>query len=263
MIRVSEDSRSALAKSDYCATYVNASGENKSRLFSDDSRIRASHSRPLVLSQQSGRRTSPGPKGFAGNVETDNLCKYPHAKNIYPVENEGPVNSFLSSVPAAILTHMPISHKLSTSRQPLIYQYCYLDGLEGTMITGSDVDNSGVFHSQIITNFYKCCRQIHSFFVTNGGKESQSHSKGKDEGDSFEKITSDPNLRGMKEYGILMNFNHHQGDEDDRQRQSLEYWVIGRRMKYPYTREVYVCCHASASQSLVELAFKLAFGTIS
>lgn len=75
MIRVSEDSQSDLAKSDYCASYVNTTGEEKSRLFSDDHKIRANHNRPLVLSQLSGRKTSAGPSDFAGNVEIDNLCK--------------------------------------------------------------------------------------------------------------------------------------------------------------------------------------------
>ena len=42
---------------------------------------------------------------------------------------------------------------------------------------------------------------------------------------------------------------------------TLSYWVCGRMVQSPGAlREFYVAYHESASQNMVELAFKMAFG---
>ncbi|GFR60406.1 protein inturned-like [Elysia marginata] len=247
-IRVSKESQSAVAKSDYCATYVHTNGE-KTKLVFDDKGSRLEQWPLKVHESQSGC--------------SQNLYRNPRRGKMYPIASDRDGLSNMSLTTDFI--NMPSLHKLSTTRHPAIYQYCCLDGMEGTVVTGSDRDTSAsIFHGVVVQNFYRCCRDIHQFFRNHADNTiSKSHYKDNDD-EGYDNVTFDPHLRGMKEHGILMAFNPNQEDVSERKGQEvLEYWVVGRRIKRPSVREVFVCFHASASQSLIELAFRLGFGSMS
>lgn len=57
-----------------------------------------------------------------------------------------------------------IIHRISNTRHPLLYHFCCLDGVEGTVLLNNTTDAAGIFSSQILHCFYKCCRQIHEYF---------------------------------------------------------------------------------------------------
>ncbi|KAH9507847.1 hypothetical protein Btru_053044 [Bulinus truncatus] len=250
-IRVSKECQSALTKSDYCATYIKTNCEKTTQLFGESFKQKSSTSNSLVAALQSDWKKfslRPNVPGTPGN-----LYQNPESGKLYPASQ--------CSVGNAGSLELPIPTSLSTlpcrisATSPSIYQYCYLDGLEGKMIVGSDVDSPGIFQSQIVNSFYLCCRQIHDFFQDMGDKW-QSHLPA-DDLENYEMVKSDCNLRGMKEHGVLLTFNPNNKEDGHRVNQVLEYWVVGRKLKRPSSREMFVCFHASTSQCIIDLAFKV------
>ncbi|CAL1530873.1 unnamed protein product, partial [Lymnaea stagnalis] len=212
-IRVSKECQSALTKSDYCATYVNTNGEKAARLFCDSQKVKVSSGGHFMSVLQSDwRKTSLRSEMSSNSVPVDSLYKSPRSGKLYPVCDHGDTGTSLDIAIPSSLSNM---YRLSTTRNPSIYQYCYLDGLEGTLVIGSDMDTTGIFHSQIVHNFYICCRSIHDFFVSFGEKQQLSDGDDDDDNDSkdYKNVESDVSLREVREHGILMTFNPHNKED--------------------------------------------------
>ncbi|KAI8798988.1 protein inturned [Biomphalaria glabrata] len=254
-ISVSRECQSAVTKSDYCATYIKTSYEKTTQMFGESLKQKSHSNSSFVAALQSDwRKLSPR------TVATgENFYQSPESGKLYPVSHCSVAGSgsLELSIPTSLSANPCIS-RISSGRNPSIYQYCYLDGLEGTLVIGADVDSSGIFQSQIVHTFYLCCRQIHDFFHDMGEKwQSSKHQVKGGDNEHYDEVNADCSLSSMKEHGVLMTFNPHIKEDGHKSNQALEYWVVGRKLKRPSSREMFVCFHALTSQLIIDLAFKL------
>ncbi|XP_064095515.1 protein inturned-like [Macrobrachium nipponense] len=110
------------------------------------------------------------------------------------------------------------------------------------------------FHAQIMDNFRFTSTHIHH--VLHAGIRA------KESGGTYGCSTA---LNGIKEHGVLFNYNPPTGDGGNgtkRRTQTFSYWVVGRLIPAPYQREVYICYHESIPQNILELAFRTSLGSV-
>ncbi|XP_059157206.1 protein inturned-like [Physella acuta] len=120
---------------------------------------------------------------------------------------------------------------------------------EGIVLTPTEAELTELhsqLQDQVLDNFYLATLKIRALF-----KEQMVV--------KIEKPSLLPALdKDYREHGLLFQCRSHQSF-DKRHQTSLGYWVIGRCD--PTQKEMFVCFHESTSQSLVEMAFSLGFGT--
>ncbi|XP_077284275.1 inturned planar cell polarity protein [Arctopsyche grandis] len=101
----------------------------------------------------------------------------------------------------------------------------------------------------ILTNFRKSSQKIHTLLQnTIRFKKMLSPSS-----------SVNKSLVAIKEHGILFEIPSKFHQNSKKNEDSFSYWVIGRLFEYPKFAEVYVCCHESVPQNMVDIAFRLAF----
>ncbi|CAH1778014.1 unnamed protein product [Owenia fusiformis] len=129
-----------------------------------------------------------------------------------------------------------------------LFHYLCLDWCDGVYICPGQTER-GPNHKQLLRNFYVNATRIHNLF---------QHSINAHNGGSHDEC-----LGGVTEQGVLFECTPDNWPANKKQPPVLQYWIIGRLFLEPQVREVYVCHQDGAAQNIVELAFKLGFGTCS
>ncbi|XP_067128156.1 LOW QUALITY PROTEIN: protein inturned [Centruroides vittatus] len=149
--------------------------------------------------------------------------------------------------------------KLVAGKENTLFHYINVDVANGIFIAPTDHVNKwirGPVHTEIINNFHRCCLQIRKLFQATLKQKEISKNR---ESAKFGLST----LTSVKEHGVLFHFTPPTNNNPKKSPSTVAYWVVGRLFFTPNPHEVYVCFHDSASQNVVELAFRLGFGMTS
>ncbi|XP_078324273.1 protein inturned-like isoform X2 [Crassostrea virginica] len=141
--------------------------------------------------------------------------------------------------------------RVTRGSQNTLFHLLQFDGVEGVFVSPTPqalAATQGHLHSQVLTNFYKCCLQIHTSFHNNHTQNIKLNNK---------TVKRRGHVEGQQEQALL--FRHVQPQENKRPPVVLAYWVVGRMLRQD--KEVFVCFHESIPQTVVELAFRDGFGT--
>lgn len=149
--------------------------------------------------------------------------------------------------------------KLVAGKENTLFHYINIDVANGIFVAPTDYMNKwmqGPVHMEIINNFYRCCLQIRKIFQASLKQKEMLKNR---ETSKFGMNT----LTSVKEHGVLFHFTPSANNNPKKSPPTIAYWVVGRLFFTPNPHEVYVCFHDSASQNIIELAFRLGFGTAS
>ncbi|XP_041359463.1 protein inturned-like [Gigantopelta aegis] len=142
--------------------------------------------------------------------------------------------------------------QLTRGRENCLFHYVKLYDVDGLFVMPSHQQMAyGAIQSQLLDNFYRCSILIRKTFE-NSNKSKDASSRP----DRFGVCTS---FDGVQEHGVLFKHCPPSSADSKKSPPSLSYWVVGR--KFTDGSELYVCFHESSSQSVVEMAFNLNFGT--
>lgn len=128
-------------------------------------------------------------------------------------------------------------HILTVGDGNYLLHYLHLDLCEGILIS-SFFDKCVIKNSEIVSKFSRCVQMMHTFLQNTLRYRKIVNQDG-------EKNVINKSLVSIKEYGTLFVWNN------------LSYWVVGRILPYPRTKEIYVCYQDSTPQNLVEMTFRL------
>ncbi|XP_076467739.1 protein inturned-like [Babylonia areolata] len=150
--------------------------------------------------------------------------------------------------------------KLSRGRDNVVFHFIHYNDLEGVLVTSADLDLSlapARIQSEVMANFHRCVLNLRAAFSerslqTVDIEKSQS---------VFQRDCA--STQGVQEQGVLFQCSAPATLPDNpRVAALLTYWVVGRRFTSgPACHELYVCFHESSSQSMVDMAFSLGFGS--
>ncbi|XP_038055337.1 protein inturned-like isoform X2 [Patiria miniata] len=145
--------------------------------------------------------------------------------------------------------------KLTAGCDNTLFHYAHLDAASGVIACPTHGDLSligGHAHAQLIQNFNRCCLTIRQLLCRSTRLKARPE-------DSSRPMQSDLSMGYVREYGVMFKCQPENWQEK-KTPPSINYWVVGRLFEEPSPRECYVCYHESATQNVIELAFKLAFG---
>ncbi|XP_048243653.1 protein inturned-like isoform X1 [Haliotis rufescens] len=196
------------------------------------------------------RKSSIESDGSSGSGGSDGIFRSQRRQRMFPTAGE-------TTHPGGSNTTDWLSPKVTDGAENCLFHYCSMDTLEGLYITSPLPDAAAPLHAQLIHNFYRCCTQIQAMFrsaITYRALVNQEDEP---------VLYPDRNLISIREQGVLFHCPSQPGSDSRRTKQSLAYWVVGRKYSRPVKQEVYVCFHESTPQNVVEMAFRLNFGLLS
>nr|XP_009862305.1 protein inturned-like [Ciona intestinalis] len=129
--------------------------------------------------------------------------------------------------------------QLTTGNVNTLFLYVNLDTAKGIAIMPTDYDincNTSLMDQSIVENFRRYALIIQQRLAAKDGAVDECH-----------------------EEGVM--FQCHGGVTSGQQKKQpphVQYWVVGRSLKSPLKQELYVCFSSSASQNMIELAFRIA-----
>ncbi|CAB3986723.1 inturned isoform X1 [Paramuricea clavata] len=140
-------------------------------------------------------------------------------------------------------------NKLSSGEENTVFHYVIHNTFHGIIMSPFVNASKGRLHDAVLENFNKACLKIRSHFRRNSSlnKEKTCDAQGK-----FSCTASDT----ITEMGIQFCVA-----DPKRHEPLLKYWVKGRLLPNGGPKEFYVCYQDTAAQNMVELAFKLGFGS--
>ncbi|KAJ8297593.1 hypothetical protein KUTeg_024124 [Tegillarca granosa] len=204
-----------------------------------------------VMKRQ-GSKLSYGSNDSGGSGSSTKGKQLSKAGSVYDMAN---VNASLSAVGEQKIVR-PVRFTRGTDNS--LFHYVNLDHSEGVYV-GPTFHEMGVVQGQIqeqvLENFHKASLQIR--------KEFQNSLKilNKDEMDDHD-INEADSSKSVIEHGVMFNFTPTYTPENKKVAPpSLTYWVVGRLFLKPQHREMFICFHDAVPQNILELAFKLDFGT--
>ena len=140
-----------------------------------------------------------------------------------------------------------LTFRVTRGSQNTLFHLLQFDGVEGVFVSPTPqalAATQGHLHSQVLTNFYKCCLQIHTSFHNNHTQNvSPTFQKGWNRPSICDRFFIDvPSLyfqiklnnktvkrrghvEGQQEQALL--FRHVQPQENKRPPVVLAYWVVG------------------------------------
>lgn len=150
--------------------------------------------------------------------------------------------------------------KLSRGRDNVVFHFIHYNDLEGVLVTSADLDLTlapARIQTEVMANFHRCVLNLRAVF----SKREAQIGDGQKSPSAF--VYDQASTQAVEEQGVLFHCSAPATPPDNpRVTASLSYWVVGRRFVLgPAHQELYVCFHESSSQSLVEMAFALGFGT--
>ncbi|XP_022079495.1 protein inturned-like isoform X2 [Acanthaster planci] len=146
--------------------------------------------------------------------------------------------------------------KLTAGCDNTLFHYIHLDAASGIITCPTHGDLSligGNTHAQLVQNFNRCCLTIRKLLCRSTRLKARPE-------ESTRPIQSDHCMGYVREYGVMFKCQPENWQEQKKTPPSINYWVVGRLFEEPHPRECYVCYHESATQNVIELAFKLSYG---
>ncbi|CAL1526852.1 unnamed protein product [Lymnaea stagnalis] len=211
---------------------------------------------PVVM-RRHGSKLSYGSNDSAGSSSSAGQSKGKGSRVSSIADLSGIVRS--QSVLHIDLPHDVLSGaRLSRGKDNTLFNYVYLESGEGILICPTEAELSEVhsnLQQEVIQNFCLSCQKIRPLFAQQVPKSDSSEIE--------PSLFSTSRLIDTSyiEAGVLFHCAFQSNIDRKQQVSSLGYWVIGRCWSSPSHQEMYVCCHESANQALVEMAFSIGFGT--
>eukprot|EP00731_Ephydatia_muelleri_P030885 Em0022g399a len=166
---------------------------------------------------------------------------------------------------------------LNAGAETIVLHYIDLHAERGVVVCPIHTIPTGAVHKEVLECFAEVCGCIRqTLWRRRSGKgmgEEDDYFDG-DDGEEEEEghwqhpvasSTPPPSLKSppcptVIEQGVLLSCSMDQSSTNKHQAPSFDYWVVGRL--FPDTgRELYVCFVDNTSQNIIEMAFRLAFGT--
>ncbi|KAL8587666.1 hypothetical protein ACOMHN_045355 [Nucella lapillus] len=129
--------------------------------------------------------------------------------------------------------------------------------LDSEVNTCNVTSAAGSLHRQVADNFCRCVTTMHADFALTANAKIYPG-----EG-VLEDIHGDHPWRCCREEGVMFTCTVADRTDAKRSPHSLVYWVVGRKFRNLHCREVYICFQDCTPQNIVELAFKMALGSLS
>ncbi|ESO89401.1 hypothetical protein LOTGIDRAFT_164993 [Lottia gigantea] len=164
-------------------------------------------------------------------------------------------------------------NRLSRGKLNVLFNYIELDRSEGILITPTTQQlavKQNMMMSQLLNSMYHCCSKIRQSFRHNQSSTcSSSHISKNKHSKQQAKFENGDVINDVQEMGVLFQIPNSAGSPESSNKkhhhhtsQPLSYWVVGRRIRSEDSeKELYVCFHESVSQSTIEMAFRLGFGS--
>ncbi|XP_078578543.1 protein inturned-like isoform X2 [Branchiostoma floridae x Branchiostoma japonicum] len=151
------------------------------------------------------------------------------------------------------------STKLTCGVDNTLFHYLAVNSAAGVVVcpTQQEVGRlGGALHMDVIRNFYRCCQTIHGMFE-NSAQVKELRDRNVDG-----PLHTESPLGVVTEQGVL--FHCGPANLNDSKRgttPTITYWVVGRLYMAKEPKEVFVCFQDGTQDNVVEMAFKLLFGT--
>ncbi|XP_078658939.1 protein inturned-like isoform X3 [Branchiostoma floridae x Branchiostoma belcheri] len=150
------------------------------------------------------------------------------------------------------------STKLSCGVDNTLFHYLTVNTSAGVVVcpTHQDVGRlGGALHMDVIRNFYCCCQTIHAMF------ENSAQVKELRDRQVDGPLHTESPLGVITEQGVLFHCGPANLNDSKRGTPTITYWVVGRLYMAKEPKEVFVCFQDGTQDNVVEMAFKLLFGT--
>lgn len=148
------------------------------------------------------------------------------------------------------------THNLVAGYKNTLFHYLLMDPVEGVFLAPTACIQEWMktpAYKEMLQAFHKCCLNMRVVF------EKSLRNKEFSLKNIITKFGINKTFQAVYEQGVLFQYSPPSKDQK-KPPAYLNFWVIGRLFFAPEPREVYVCYHDSAEQSIVELAFRLGFG---
>ncbi|XP_071787663.1 protein inturned-like isoform X2 [Asterias amurensis] len=217
-----------------------------------NSRANSTQSSPVSSRRKNGERK--GSDVSAGSTGSMELYKVSRKKRLIPDPyNMGMMHRGIEEIEC---NDYFTATKLTAGCDNTLFHYIHLDGASGVIACPTHGDLTlinGNTHNRLIQNFNRCCITIRHVMCRSTQLKMRSD-------EPSGSVQSDHSLGFVREYGVMFKCQPENWPEQKKAPPSINYWVVGRLFEDPHPRECYVCYHDSATQNVIELAFKLSFG---
>ncbi|KAK3600009.1 hypothetical protein CHS0354_012670 [Potamilus streckersoni] len=196
------------------------------------------------------RKDSLGSEGSTESGGSDSVFKISRKGRLFPDPSVS-VHDIIDHRPEVF----PVSfhRKLTVGTENCLFHFLYFDHLEGVVIsTNQKLENSSHLARDIYQNFHHCCCQMKKSFDNARSKRVLIKE------DKVGRYGIDDTFLMVREEAVL--FTCTVSSTDKNSQTSLSYWVVGRCLSRSMKKEVFLCFHESAPQTVIELAYKLALG---
>jgi len=157
--------------------------------------------------------------------------------------------------------------QLTTGTENVLLHHVHLDIGDGVFLSPIQSQTDKPLHQEFVENFRASAQIIHSTFQMSIRHRDNFRASFNSANHSQPMPWTNKTLVAIKEQAMLFHWTPNVKKKTSStggtlsKTTTLSYWVCGRVVQSPSdVREFYVAYHESASQNMVELAFRLAFG---